>query len=321
MGNRVKELESEIVRIAVIGAGGFLGTAILKKLSGIDAEIIAVSSQVERLRKEFGDVGNIIVTSSLADITEKTDVLINCAFPRNSDGERMALGMEYICNVFCMAVEKNVCSVINISSQSVYDQKRKQAADEATALKLESAYAVGKYASELLVSSICKEISHTNIRLASLVGPGLEQRVLNKMIQQVIEGKTLYVKGGRQLFGYMDVRDAADAIVKVCLIAATGEQLEPVYNLGSEKNYMLRDIVDEIAVAAKERLAIPVNIIYEESKEMVNSTLVSEKFYKKFDWRPKISMKETISFLLEHRNFSGGVIRYSTCCIEKGKTA
>lgn len=294
------------MKIAVIGAGGFLGTAVLRRLSGSDVEVVAVSSQAERLCKEFGNVGNIVIVGKLADIQEGIDVLVNCAFPRDTDGERIALGMEYIQSVFSMAMERNVCSVINISSQSIYGQRRLTAADENSPLNLESTYAVGKYASELLVGSICKDLSYTNIRLASLVGPGLEQRVINKMIQHVIDGEAIYVRGGGQIFGYLDVRDAADAIVKACIYAGNGEQLDSIYNLGCETNHTLRDIVDEIKKIAKEIFSIPVKVVYEESQEMLNSALVSERFYKKFDWRPKVSMEETICFLFENKVGLGG---------------
>lgn len=64
-------------------------------------------------------------------------------------------------------------------------------ADENTVLCLESKYAVGKYATELLVNAICgKAVLHTNIGLASLIGAGFDQRIVNKMVNQIIKKYT-----------------------------------------------------------------------------------------------------------------------------------
>lgn len=294
------------MKIAVIGAGGFLGTAVLKELSGSNMEVIGISSQAERLCREYAEVNNIMFSDSLRDIPENTDVLLNCAFPRSTDGEGMALGLRYIQEVFTAASERISHAVINISSQGVYDSKRVCAADENTPLKLESAYAVGKFASELLADSICADIVHTNIRVASLIGPGLEQRVINKMVRQAVESRKIHVREGRQLFGYMDVRDAATAIIAVCNCAGRGGRLDTVYNLGSERNYTLMEIAARVAAAVKDFLGTPIEIICEESQDVLNSSLVCDRFYKKFNWRPSISMDETIHYLI--KKIPGGVI-------------
>lgn len=309
------------MKVVVVGAGGFLGTAVLNQFAGSGIEVLAISTQVERLRKEFGDMDNILFSGNINEIPEGAEVLLNCAFPRMANGEGLAEGMRYVGEVLHAAVKKNVGAVINISSQSVYGQRRSVAADEKAPLELESAYAVGKYASELLTESICGEVRHTNIRMASLIGLGMEQRVVNKMIRQVEKGESLMIRGGRQIFGYMDVRDAADALVNVCNCAGKGMLLDSVYNLGGEISHTLMDIVKCIIEVAEEMRYVPVEVTYEECNDLLNSSMISERFYKKFNWRPKISMKETVRFLFESLIFSGGVILWYSRYFKMRETA
>ena len=203
-------------KIAVSGAGGFLGKHILKKIMETDHIAYALTSKPHEIGCELGEQERIIFVhkDEYADVTwEKIDVLINCAFPRNTDGNMMADGLNYIKNLLSFSVEHGVKTVINISSQSVYSQKRKEAATEKTPLDLETKYAVGKYATELLTNSICKQIPYSNIRMASLIGVGFEQRIVNKFVRQALEKKELYIKIGSQKFGFLDVEDAAEAIL------------------------------------------------------------------------------------------------------------
>ena len=69
-------------------------------------------------------------------------------------------------------------------------------ATEETSLNLETKYAVGKYATELLVNKICRNIPHTNLRMASLIGEGFEQRITNKLVAKAILGGDLDIIGG-----------------------------------------------------------------------------------------------------------------------------
>lgn len=71
-----------------------------------------------------------------------------------------------------------------------------------------------------------------NIRLASLIGPSgsVPVNVLYKFLQSGLEGKDFCVVGGRQQFSFLDVRDAAEAILR--LVESDVDKWETIYNLG-----------------------------------------------------------------------------------------
>jgi nucleoside-diphosphate-sugar epimerase len=120
------------MKILISGAGGFLGTEIVSQLAEKEnVQLVALTSQEKRLREKVGDSRNVTVFDrnsvfeSDFDFSD-TDLLINCAFPRNADGIAMADGLRYVERLLEAAVAGGVKSVINISSQSVYSQVREQ---------------------------------------------------------------------------------------------------------------------------------------------------------------------------------------------------
>lgn len=287
------------MKIAITGAGGLLGQNILQILKETDNKAYAFSSQGDLLRKKFSGANNFHFLELTDEIPDGTDVLINCAFPRNEDGEQMAAGLKYIQEIFCQCVEKRVGAVINISSQSVYSQSRDYPADENSGINLESKYAVGKYASELMLNTICQNTRHTNIRMASLIGTHFDQRIVNKFVKTALTDKELTVLAGRQAYGYMDVQDAADALVTMCLDTNNSKQWEEVYNLGIENTYSLIDIASEVQRQVEAELGCKVKLNKRKHEARLNTALNSQRFYETFNWKPKISLEKTVRNILQ----------------------
>lgn len=285
----------------IAGAGGFLGTELIKQLAGKDnIQVIALTAQSGKLKKEAANAENIEIVErktifSPDFIFSDIDVLINCAFPRKADGIQMAEGLLYISTLLEKAVTGGARAVINISSQSVYSQKRISSATEDAELNLETGYAVGKYATELMTNSICRKISHTNIRMASLVGPGFDQRLINKFVKQVLSGNDIHIKGGKQLFGFLDVRDAASAIIT----AADCADWDEVYNLGPERSYSLLELAEYVQETISESGIAKTGIKVEETGEWQNSDLDSKKFRRQFGWKARYDLKSTINRIIE----------------------
>lgn len=122
---------------------------------------------------------------------------------------------DYTKTVLEKAVQEGVKTVINISSQSVYGSNRIGVAVEETEVNPDNYYAMGKYSTELLTNSICKKINHSNIRMASLIGKDYEKRIINRLIRMAIEKGTYSISKSNMHFGYLDVEDDVDGIIKV----------------------------------------------------------------------------------------------------------
>ena len=288
------------MNIAITGAGGFLGTELLRQLSEKqNIAVYAFTFDFERNRDSYPVSKNIIsVDNSEADTFDfsQTDVLINCAFPRNVADENFAKGLDFLQSVIEKASADGVKSVINISSQSVYSQVRKAPADENFPVVLESKYAVGKYWSELFVNTVCRNIRHTNLRMASLIGAGFNQRITNKFAFKVMNGEQISITGGEQIFGFLDVRDASSGIITIALSDC---QWDEVYNLGTPNYYTLKTVAETAVETGKKFGFSSLSPQVTEGGEWQNSSLVCSKFIEKFNWSPKFSLENTMNDIFQ----------------------
>lgn len=294
-------------KIVLTGAGGFLGRHIVPELLNEDVSLVMITSRdrstLERLcgidlPKANARIANPTDFCVLQEEMQRADVLLNCAFPRNRDGEQLAQGLDFLQRVFELTVKCEVKSVINISSQSVYDPCRIEPADECSSICLESKYAVAKYATELMLKTVCSKIPHTNIRLGSLIGPGFDQRAVNKLVDAAITDRKLKIVEGRSKFGYFDVRDAAEAIVALAFSPA--ESWRECYVLGARESFELSQIAELVSAIVGKRFGelVALETIGTEART-TNSSLNTDRFYRQFDWEPSFSLARSISDILE----------------------
>lgn len=167
----------------------------------------------------------------------------------------------------------------------------------------ESIYGFSKYASELLGNNIAIMTKHqtkiTNLRLASLTGgkEGLKLEVISKFVDKALKSETIEIIGGKQVFSYMDVRDAGAGII--ALLSMNPEKWKEIYNLGSNKRYNILDIASLVAEVAKEYTDNPVRIQIEEKDIYLDVGMDASMFYKDTQWGPQYDMKDTIKSLFE----------------------
>ena len=291
-------------KVVITGAGGFLGSNLLAALKGKTEYIVYALSSSRKELPQADARSNVWFYHKDAIFCDGCDrilrgaIVVNCAFPRNSIGTEMADGLRYIQRLFKQAKEYGAKSIINISSQSVYSQTREEPATEGTPVCLESAYAVGKYATELMLESVCQgaKISYTNLRMASLIGPGFDQRIVNRFIKQALSEHSLSVNISKQKFGFMDIGDAVSGII--VLLQPNQIFRHTIYNLGTPNGYSLEDLASRIcSIAAKIcQLDIHVDFTYLDSN--TNTTINCERFYNDFSWRPKISLETSIEKII-----------------------
>lgn len=299
--------------VMVTGASGFLGKKLVGILLSCCARVIAVSTKDKTKiacglgYSCFPDNLTVIPTNDselIQGSMDGVDVLVNCAYPRNSSGEDVARGLKFIANVFSWSNDHKVGNIINISSQSVYAKNRACPANEETSVSLESSYAIGKYATELMLSGICSTSNTTSVRLASLIGPGFNQRLINKMAKGANTTGVITVVDGSSRFGFLDVVDAAAALLT--LIESEDEEWRPVYNIGAQAQYTPY----ELACIVRDcfgSLGMTVNVRREGvERETICSSMDSSLFEKSFGWRPKTSIQESVAAIVRDVAYPSG---------------
>ena len=296
------------MKILITGAGGFLGTSIINRLVGAGTHIVYATSLHNSSLDKFKDMIHIVSNDSVFDFDFGTvDLVINCAFPRAMGGADFAKGLDYQ-NLLLQAIsDYESCGFIDISSQSIYSYKRRTPASEKSEAELTEAYDVGKYCMEMLVDARLEDHKRVHLRIASLVGPGFDQRIVNKFIKKVIAGDDIEIVGGKQLFGFLDVRDCSDAI---CAVIDRWDKVNTsgdIYNVGAQDNCMLLDIAKKAVEVGKEFGYKNTKITVVESDVWQNSSVNASKFYQTFEWKPLYTLSDTIKTIMQYE------IRNSKC--------
>lgn len=291
-----------MTKVVITGAAGFLGSNLIKRMERMDDLIIyalsskaieSVSANVIRVHKDCidGDDSERII---------KNAIVINCAYPRNSTGKEIADGLSYINKLFMTCKRDKAKAVINISSQSVYSQKRNTIATEENELCLESPYAVGKFATELMLDNTLKDtgIAYSNLRMASLIGPGFDQRIVNRLIKKAQANEPINITISDQRFGFLDVNDAVEAIIS--LVKYDSSKWKHIYNVGNGNSVSLKEIIDSITdILENKNLAIPL-ITYTKGENTGDTSVSYERLSKDTGYEPKCTLKNSIECILDN---------------------
>ena len=303
-------MTSGLCPVVVTGAGGFLGGNLVAALLREGRRVVGVTSRADDEAAYRARIGvgagegadaagmgalRLIAPGQLVEEPDVLDgaVLLNCAFPRGGDGAAMASGLRYLADMFELAARRHPAAVVNISSQSVYDPQRDYAAVEDSPLRLDTKYAVAKYGVELLAESrFAGAAPYTNIRLASLIGPGFEPRVVNKMARRALAEGVIEAADNGSRFGYLDVRDAVCGIER--LLASDPASWAAVYNLGIENTYSLTEIAQEVYAAVE---AVGGCVRHFETRSVEggahSSWLDATLFCEAFGWQPAWTLAST----------------------------
>ena len=290
-------------KIVITGASGFLGSHLVERIkNNKEYRVFAVSSRPDEIREKIGGkhveylYKDAVMGNHAPEVLEDA-IVISCAYPRNSSGTTVADGLNYIQRVFESAVENKAAAIINISSQSVYSQQRLDVATEETPVCLETPYAVGKYAVELMLESICKgtETKYTSLRMASLIGPGFNQRIVNRLALKIMNHEPISLVRQPKKMGFLDVEDAVSAIMSVADLSL--ESWKTVYNIGNGLGYTVEEIYNVVAAMMKNKIEFSEPSIVDGSD--ISSTAVSfERLHEDTGFTPEIDLNESVKRII-----------------------
>lgn len=165
-----------------------------------------------------------------------------------------------------------------------------------------SPYAISKLAMDHLGRLYAKSYGlHVVVtRAFNHTGPGRgEMYAESSFARQIVEienGKREVLEHGNldSVRNYTDVRDIVRAYEKAV-------DLEPgIYNICSDQNVTMKEIMDMLVKHAKAPITLKVNQALYRPSDFSFKTPTCKKFKKKTDWKPEISLEKTMEDLLNY---------------------
>ena len=279
--------------VIISGASGYIGKNFIR-LYNKDFNIIAVVRNKDKLKEFESNIRILAFEEFLNNQDIKADYLLNLAFPRKSDIDLILDSYDFTYDLLDKSYEYGVKTIINISSQSVYDKNRIKEAKETDLLKPFSLYGISKIYMEKYFEDYAKKynLNYLNLRLGSIIGIGFEQRFINKFILKYLNDEEININENGQKFSFLNVMDACEAISEI--IKSENIKLNEVYNIGALDEYYISDVVKSIEKIVRHKFNSTINIENSNQQEKKTNKVNIEKLLKEINWKPKYKLDESI---------------------------
>ena len=284
--------------ILVTGASGFLGHFVVKELlKNPEFEIIAIGGRPEDKVNPLPDSERLqfctldkLFTEDFAGI----ETVINCAFARSNDAKLLAAAVDFTEKAIVRFKELGVKSVINISTQGVYERLPKgELSNEDSPILPIDLYSMVKYSVEKMFHT--SSIPYvTNVRLASLMMP---QRFLYFFVSKAISGERFTVTAPNKYAALLDVTDAASGLAAIA--DKTPEERASIYNLGIGTQYSLLEYAESLKAIGQK---MGYNVVFDiaDNGTTVCAGMDCSSLMKDTGWRPTVFKDEMITRLFEN---------------------
>lgn len=281
--------------ILITGASGFLGyNLVLELLKNEQFQVVAIGGRPEDKANPLPDHKRLNVFPLdflFEEKWENIDTVVNCAFARSNDSRLLAGAFDFTEKVIRLFEECKAKSVVNISSQGVYQRLPVgELSNEESPIEPIDLYSMAKYASEKMFR--LSTIPHvTNVRLASLYMP---QRFLHFFIQKAKNGERFTVTAPNQYAALLDVTDAARGLAAIVNLAS--ENRTNVYNLGIGTQYSLLEYAESVQ-AIGDSLGYNVQFDVVDNGTTVCAGMDCSRLMKDTGWKPILMKNEMITKL------------------------
>lgn len=284
--------------IIITGSSGILATAIIERLKRKNIKIIAITSQVSKLKEKYENYKNIEVADNISSLSNmQQPIILNCGFPRVNEGDVLAKTFQDTEKLIDESARLDTKIFINISTQSVYNQNGNAIQSEDSVVAPSNLYGMTKYAIEKIVEIKCNHcnMDFINIRLGSLTSEAFDQRMINRFYDLIIEGKKITYDKGTAKVSYLHVVDAANGIEKLIQVVLNKKTKHNIYNLANNDYLSILELIESSVEISEELQIGTTEIISSGKKSDYNNVINSDLFYKEFNWKPKYKMLDIVN--------------------------
>ena len=296
-----------MTKVLVTGAGGYIGTQLVKDLVKSGNDVTAVDRFFfgqETLKDFFSNPKVSIVQKDIRDLTEADmgghEVVCDLACLSNDPAGEIDPALTYSINrdgrihVASTAKRAGVNKYIISSSCSVYGQGQEPQLTEKSATNPISVYAKSTLEAEQQNLSIAdKNFSVTSLRNATVFGLSNRMRfdlVVNLMTLTAFQkGRIIVMGGGKQWRPLVHLSDVSNAF-QLIINSSIDNVNQEVFNIGLD-NFQIKNL----AYLVREELPINIEIdVAPDDADKRDYNVVFEKARNKLNFIPKVSVVDGI---------------------------
>ena len=274
-------------KILVTGSTGFIGSSVIKRLSGY--EVVTDYKDSERINLQ-----NMEQVMKL----DSVDTVIHLAgkIPwKELDSNEFSDGnIKCTQNILEYSSKKNIKKIIYVSSY-VYGKPKYCPVDEGHPADPHTAYAESKYLAENVCLDYCKRYDLDLIILRPFNVYGKSMRagfLISNLIDAVKSGNKLNIINKDSKRDFLHVDDFVDLILK---IIDYNSKLE-IFNVGSGLSYSFDDIIRKIEKISKTKL----ELCYNTDESFIEDIVADiSKLKRELDWEPRITIDDGLRKTLE----------------------
>lgn len=266
------------MRVAMTGATGFLGGALLRELLNNGYEVVALVRDL-RKAKIWGDFKNLVVVetdlTSVREIPEIAgcEVFYHLAWSverGNFDEQYKSIGI--MLNCFKLAKLAGCRRFLGVGSQAEYGETTEQITEE-TATHPTEPYGAAKLAAYYLGERLANQlgIGFVWARVFSVYGDHDKPYTLYSRLTHELarNGEFTLTSDGSHIWNYLHETDASRAL----RLLAEMEACTGIYNVASSLSMPLKDYIEIL----RQRHAPNAKVIYSTQKCAVNLRVSTEK--------------------------------------------
>ncbi|TCI91740.1 NAD-dependent epimerase/dehydratase family protein [Tenacibaculum sp. M341] len=294
--------------LTILGAGSSLGKCFLEAIDHKEyykIYLISREKSIKKYREIFSNPIFEIVSSEsfkLSNCFTQSDVLVNFVGALAYEEDSLKYdAIRYIYKMIPKISKAKIPQIINISSQSVYDQKENISKTEESSVEIKTSYAFQKLIIEDFISSIKEfnvQSNVLNLRLPRI----LNTKDINQLgfygtvITNCIQNKETLISNPNNNTNLIDVEDVV-GVVKYLIDNKINE--ESVLNVSGE-NISMKEYCEEI----KKQLSYEKKgiIIYGDDLTVKNSSMLNGEKLLNYGWKPKFLVKDIISKIIKTIN-------------------
>lgn len=301
-------------RVVITGATGTIGLALIEECLKKNIAVLALVNPSSERIKKIPVADNVTVVECAMEnynsfeYPERYDAFFHLAWAGTDGYEARnqvyihAKNIEYTLDAVELANRLGCTSFVGAGSQAEYGRHDVEL-NEDTATMPETAYGMAKLCSGEMSRLLCRRygIKHVWTRILSTYGPNSNYKtVVNYTLNELLMGNSPKLSEGVQIWDFIYVNDAANALLSVADKGRDGE----VYLIGSGKNNMLRDYLSIARDIVKETInhdvpclnfgAVPYN-----ENTVMHLTCSITKITRDTGFVPSVSFEEGIQRTIE----------------------